>query len=183
MAGSLQDQLLKAGLVDRKKIEQAQKERRRQAAAKKQKSRKKRAGTAAAKPAPTPEQLEKQARDRELEAQRAEVRRQREVAAQVRQLVRDNRIPRPEQDDNIPFHFENKGRVKRLMVSAELHRNISNGKLVIVNDNGMFELVPPKVAEKIRKRNPALVIELPEEKRPDENDPYAEFQVPDDLMW
>ena len=28
-----------------------------------------------------------------------------------------------------------------------------------------------------------LVIDLPEERQPDEADPYAAYQVPDDLMW
>ena len=183
MANSLQDQLLKAGLIDQKKIDQAQQDKRRKAVELKNKGKKKKAQAARPKPAPTPEQLEKIARDKELEQQRAEVRRQREVAAQVRQLVRDNRIPRPERDDDIPFHFDNKGKIKRLLVSAELHKKISDGKLKIVNDNGVFELVPPDVAEKIRARNPSLVIDLPEDDKPDADDPYAAFQVPDDLMW
>ena len=60
---------------------------------------------------------------------------------------------------------------------------ITAGRLVIVNANGKFELVPPAIAEKIRQRNPSLVIDLPEEKAPAEDDPYADFKVPDDLMW
>lgn len=182
MGNSLQDELLKAGLIDQDKIDQARKDKRRDTA-QQRKPKKKAKAPKVERPQPTPEQLEKAARDRELEQQRAEVRRQREVAAQVRQLVRDNRIPRPERDDDIPFHFENKGKIKRLMVSAELHKKISARQLVIVNDNGVFELVPPATAEKIRQRNPSLVIDLPEDKGPDADDPYAQFQVPDDLMW
>ena len=181
MVSSLQEQLLKAGLIDQKKIDEAQKQKRQQATAKKSKGKKKAARVE--RPQPTPEQLEKAARDRELEQQRAEVRRQREVAAQVRQLVRDNRIPRPERDDDIPFHFDNKGKIKRLLVSADVHKKISAGQIKIVNDNGVFELVPPAVAEKIRARNPSLVIDLPEEQSPDADDPYAAYQVTDDLMW
>ncbi|MCP5300525.1 MAG: DUF2058 domain-containing protein [Chromatiaceae bacterium] len=182
MGNSLQDQLLKAGLIDQKKIDEAEKQKRRQAAEKKHAGKKKKAPRVE-RPQPTPEQLEKAARDRELEQQRAEVRRQREVAAQVRQLVRDNRIPRPERDDDIAFHFDNKGKVKRLMVSADVHSKISAGQLKIVNDNGVFELVKPAVADKIRARNPSLVIDLPEEQKADADDPYADFKVPDDLMW
>ena len=44
-------------------------------------------------------------------------------------------------------------------------------------------MAPPAVAEKIRQRNLSLVIDLPEDKRRDADDPYAQFQVPDDLMW
>ena len=68
-------------------------------------------------------------------------------------------------------------------MSADVHKKISAGQIKIVNDNGVFELVPPAVAEKIRARNPSLVIDLPEEQSPDADDPYAAYQVPDDLMW
>lgn len=165
MGDSLQDQLLKAGLADQKRLDQARKEKHRQS--KQARGGKKR--DPATRPKPTPEQLERAARDRELEQQRKEVRR--------------HRHSRTEGEDDSPFHFENKGKIKRLYVSPETHQMISDGRLMIVNDNGVFELVPPAIAEKIRRRNPSLVIDLPEEKGPDADDPYAEFQVPDDLMW
>lgn len=181
MGNSLQDQLLKAGLIDQNKIDQARRDKKKQAA--QQHRPKKKKAARVERPQPTPEQLEKAARDRELEQQRKEVRRQREVAAEVRQLVRGHRHPRSENEDDKPFHFENKGKIKRIYVSAQTHRLIAEGKLVIVNDNGTFELVPPAIAEKIRQRNPSLVIDLPEDTGPDADDPYAQYQVPDDLMW
>ena len=55
--------------------------------------------------------------------------------------------------------------------------------LVVVNCNGEFELVPAEIAEKIRQRNPSLVIDLPDEQSASEDDPYADYQVPDDLVW
>ncbi|HPE78943.1 MAG TPA: DUF2058 family protein, partial [Gammaproteobacteria bacterium] len=155
MGNSLQDQLLKAGLIDQKKIDQARQDKKKARPPKPAKK----ARAAAPKPQPTPEQLEKIARDRELNEQRKEVQRQRAVAAEVRQLVRNNRHPRSESEDDKPFHFENKGKVKRIYVSAQTHKLITDGKLMIVNDNGVFELVPPAVAEKIRQRNPSLVID------------------------
>lgn len=179
MGNSLQDQLLQAGLIDQQRLDKARKD--------KKKTRQQRAGKRRtqtdSRPAPTPEQREKAARDRELEQQRSEVRRQREVAAQVRQLVRDHRHPRRETEDDTPFHFENKGKIKRIFVSPEAHRLITSGRLVIVNADGVFELVPAAIAEKIRQRNPSLVIDLPEDGAPDADDPYAQYQVPDDLMW
>lgn len=182
MGNSLQDELLKAGLIDKGRLDKAKKQNRQQA--KQQRQGKPKPKTAAKKVRqPTQAELEKRARDRELEQQRVEVRRQREVAAEVRQLVRNNRHPRAESDDDQAFHFENKGKIKRIFVSPETHKKITAGKLVIVNDNGVFELVPPAIAEKIRQRNPSLVIDLPDEQGPTDDDPYAEFKVPDDLMW
>ena len=181
MGNSLQDQLLQAGLVSKDQVDKAQKAKKRKAP--QGKRAKKAARSKPVDPEVARQRAEKAERDRELNRQRDEVRRQREVAAQVRQLVREHRIERRASDDDVPFNFQNKDKIKRLYVSAELHRQISQRKLVIVNDNGNFELVPPPIAEKIRARNPSLVIDLPDDDTPTEDDPYAAYKVPDDLMW
>jgi len=180
VGNSLQDQLLKAGLVDKNKAQKVKSQ-------KKKQTRQQRKVKSAP---PSPEELqrkkelaEKAERDRELNERRNEARKQREIAAQIKQLVSHNRHPRPESEDDKPFYFDNKGKIKQLYVSPQTHDMITAGTLVIVNCNGVFELVPPDIAEKIRQHNPSLVIDLPKEEKSDENDPYAEFQVPDDLIW
>ncbi|MCG8039611.1 MAG: DUF2058 domain-containing protein [Candidatus Thiodiazotropha taylori] len=177
MGNTLQDQLLKAGLVDKNKANKASKERRKQT----RQQRNKKETTQ-----PTAQQLkqqEKAAKDRELNLRREEARKQREIAGQIKQLVEAHRHPRSNDEEDKPFYFDNKGKVKQMYVSAETHKLIISKKLVIVNCNGVFELVPGEIAEKIRQRNPSLVIDLAEDKSTSEDDPYAEFQVPDDLMW
>ena len=180
MGNSLQDQLLKAGLVDKERVQKANSQ-------KKKQTRKKRKTKNAT---PSPEEIqrkkaqaEKAERDRELNQRRDEARRQREIAAEIKQLVDRNRHRRTESEEDTPFYFENKGKIKSLYVSSETHDLISAGKLMIVNCNGVFDLVPPDIAEKIRSRNPSLVIDLPKEESTKEDDPYAEHKVPDDLMW
>ena len=181
MSNSLQEQLLQAGLVKKEQLDDAKKQKSKQQ--RQQRSKKAKAARPPVDPEVKRRREEKAARDRELNQQREEVRRQREVAAQVRQLVRNNRHPRVASDDDVAFNFENKGKIKRLYVSPDTHKQISSGKLVIVNDNGNFELVPPPIAEKIRARNPSLVIDLPDDDQPAPDDPYADFKVPDDLIW
>ena len=180
MGNSLQDQLLKAGLVDKSKASKTRQQQKKQA---RQQRNVKGDAAAPVDPQRQREQAEKLARDRELNEQRNEARRQREIAAQVKQLVINNRHPRPASDDDQPFYFENKGKIKRIHVSPQTHRLITAGKLVIVNYNGVFELVPADTGEKIRQRNPSLVIDLPGEQPADADDPYAAYQVPDDLTW
>lgn len=183
MGNSLQDQLLQAGLVNESQVKKANK-------AKQQQKRQQPKGKKKArseKPKLTPEQIqareEKAARDRELNERRDEARRQREIAAQIKQLVDANRHPPSDPANDVPFYFENKGKVKTIHVGEKTRDMIVAGKLMIVNANGKFELVPPSIAEKIRERNPALVIDLPKDEKPAEDDPYADYQVPDDLMW
>lgn len=177
MRNSLQDQLLKAGLVDKNKANKASKERRKQT--RQQRNSKEGAPSTAERQ----RQLEQAARDRDLNMRRNEARKQREIAAQIKQLVDNHRHPRDDSEDDKPFYFNNKGKVKKMYVSVQTHKMITSKKLSIVNCNGNFELVPMEIAEKIRQRNPSLVIDLPEEQPTPEDDPYADFQVPDDLIW
>jgi len=48
-----------------------------------------------------------------------------------------------------------------------------------------YELVPTPVAEKIQQRDVSYVITqvLSAPIETDEEDPYADYQIPDDLMW
>jgi len=177
---SLQYQLLKAGLVSKGKASMAKKEKQKKAY---QQRNAKGSMPSKANQQGQKAQAERSAKDRELNRKLTEAVSQRESAAQVKQLVEKNRHPRSNNEDDIAFYFENKGKAKKLYVSAQTHKMITGGKLSIVNFNGVFELVPSAVAEKIRQRNPSLVIELPEEHGQDEDADYAEYQVPDDLMW
>ena len=51
--------------------------------------------------------------------------------------------------------------------------------------SGHFEVIPLEVAEKVAERAPhwPVIIAKVEAAQPDEDDPYADFKVPDDLMW
>ncbi len=177
MGNTLQDQLLKAGLVDKNKANKANRELRKQT---RQQSNIKKSATQTAQQL---RQQEKAAKDRELNQRREEARKQREIAIQIKQLVEAHRHPRSNHEDDKPFYFNNKGKVKQMYVSADTQKMITSNKLVIVNCNGVFELVPKEIAEKIRQRNPSLVMDLAEEKPTSEDDPYSEYQVPDDLIW
>lgn len=50
---------------------------------------------------------------------------------------------------------------------------------------GSYELIPRDAALKIKERDPQRIILLNEPKSQDvdPDDPYAAYQVPDDLMW
>ena len=58
------------------------------------------------------------------------------------------------------------------------------GRLVIVCQGGVAELVPRVIAEKIAERDASLVIRVNKVSAEiDADDPYADFKIPDDLMW
>jgi uncharacterized protein YaiL (DUF2058 family) len=179
MGLSLQEQLLKAGLVSKGKANKVKKEKNRKVH---QKRKAKGSATSEQDRQAQKARAAQAAKDRELSHKLNEAVSQREIAAQIKQLVENNRHPRSDNEDDIAFYFENKGKIKKMYVSTQTHKMIIAGKVVIINYNGVFELVPANIAEKVRRRNPSLVITLPEDQEPN-NDEYAEHQVPDDLMW
>lgn len=173
----LQDQLLKAGLVKKQDIKNVNKQQQKQA---------KQDPAAVVNEAAVlvqQAQAEKLARDRALAGQHKEALRQREIAAQIRQIIQHSRIPRGEGD--VAYHFTEGKTIKKLYMTQHLSEQLSKGRLAIVKLDDKFELVPTKVAEKIIERDAAVVIALhqPETKTVDEDDPYAAYQIPDDLMW
>lgn len=176
---SLQDQLLKAGLVDQKKASKAKKAKHQQA---KKREKNKVETVDEARLAAQQAQAEKVARDRELNAQHKAEAERKAVAAQVRQLIEMNRQPSGEGD--VSYSFTDGALVKSLYVNDTQQKQLCNGRLCIVRLDEGYALIPTAVAEKIRQRDEAFVIlsNQPTETA-DEDDPYAEFQVPDDLMW
>ncbi len=176
---SLQDQLLKAGLVDNKKANKIKKTRHKQI---KQQQKNKIETPQAAKLAAQQAHAEKVARDRQLNQQRKAGAERKAIAAQVRQLIEMNRQTRDE--GNIDYSFTDGTLVKRIAVSDAQLKQLGNGHLCIVRLDEQYELIPTLVAEKIRLRDEhTQILSNQPTETPEEDDPYADFQVPDDLMW
>ncbi|GAA5445083.1 hypothetical protein Misp06_03276 [Microbulbifer sp. NBRC 101763] len=175
---SLQDQLLQAGLVDKKKAKQVSKEKRKQ-----QKVAKKSAQPQIdeTKLAAQKTLAEKAARDRALNAERDAAAQQKAIAAQIKQLVETNRQP---YSGETAYNFTFDKKIKTIYVSDELRDHLIAGRLVIVAQDARFDLVPRIIADKIAERNTEIIVKPAETSAPvDEDDPYADFQIPDDLMW
>ena len=180
MGNSLFDQLKKSGLIDEKKAKQAKKEKHRQV---KQLKGKKAKPLVESKLHAQKVNAEKVARVRELNQQRKKAAEQNAIAAQIKQIIQTNRI---ENDHGqIRFNFVDDNKVRLLYVTEKLQDQLSLGYLAIVKFEGSYDLVPADVAEKIKLRDPSYVIlcNTAQSKGSDADDPYADYQVPDDLMW
>jgi len=171
MAGSLKDQLLKAGLVSEKQVKQSNHEKR------------KAKGSAPAQPlVDKAQESAKAQRDRELNRKRQEEAERKALHAQIKQIVETHRLTDTEGD--IPFNFTDGSRIKRLYLKREIQEQVINGTLSIVRQGGRYHLLRPDAAEMIRERNAASVISLSTgAEATDADDPYADYKVPDDLIW
>lgn len=179
---SLQEQLLKAGIIDEKKAKQAKKEQRKAAKQNKGQTQPDEAKLAAARA-----QAEKAERDRALNRERQAAAEQKAIQAQIVQLITTNRIDRGQGD--IAYQFVDGKKIKKIYVTAALQAQLTRGQVAVVGLGQGYELVPAAVAEKISQRNPASVLVLHDRQlqstdaSADEDDPYADYQIPDDLMW
>jgi uncharacterized protein YaiL (DUF2058 family) len=176
---SLQDQFLKAGLVDKNKAKQANQDK------SKQKKVERRTGTQSvdeARLAALETQRKNAERARELNAQRDAAATQKAIAAQIAQMVQKNRQSKGAGD--IAYNFTHGTRIERIYVSAAVQAHLMAGRLVIVCLGSATELVPKVIADKIAERDASLVVRVNKASAEvDADDPYAAFQIPDDLMW
>jgi uncharacterized protein YaiL (DUF2058 family) len=179
LTNSLHEQLLKAGLIDEKKLQQAHKaKQRKEKAQRHSKQKQSSASSQLAKQAMAKEA----AKHRDLNLRKQQQLQRKAVMAQIQQLIESNRVELEEGE--IPYHFTDQGKIRRLYVTEQLHGQISRGQMAIVKLADRYAIVPSAVADKIGQRDPSCVILLHDNKPMDDpNDPYAEFKVPDDLIW
>lgn len=182
MPGSLQDQLLKAGLADADKAKKLAKEKRKQARVAR------RSGTDVVdenKEAARRALAEKARRDRELNREINSKAQRRAINAQIRQLIECNRIEKGRGE--VGFHFTDGKKVKKVYVTALEQRQLSAGILSIVKQGDQYEILPRPVADKIAERDAERVIRCEDASAPalteEEQDWYKDYEIPDDLMW
>ncbi len=180
MSDSLREQLLKAGLVSKHQAAQAERQQHRQR--NQQKKGDPRPAGGKPPPAVTAAQAAKIARDRELNQEREARARARAVAAEIKQLIDQHALPRPDGDDY--YNFVAGKKIRRVAVNAELLERLGRGDIAIVRHEGRSALVPADVAARIRERDERAVIAFQAQSEPvAEDDPYKDFVVPDDLRW
>jgi len=176
MSSSLLDQLKKSGLVDEKKANKVQKAKQKQA--KKQRQNR---TIDEGKLLLQQQQAEKVKRDRALNLQRKDEADKKAIQAQIRQLIELNQIT--DYDGDIAYNFTDKKIIKSLHLSELVHKQLSQGRLAIVTLGDHYKLVPSAVAAKIAQRDETIIIQCNRPQQESEDDGYADYKVPDDLMW
>lgn len=175
---TLQEQMLKAGLVSSKKMDKVK----RTAKKSRVQAREARAAVEDNKKA----QLE---RDKQLNEQQKLAVLSKEYRAQIKQLIEMNRIEVSR--GTISFNFTDNNLIKKIMVDKPTQTQLINGRLAIARlvgekeDENPYAIIPASVADKIAQRDASAIVlnSALSEEAEDEDDPYADFKVPDDLMW
>ena len=176
----LQEQLLKAGLVKKSKVSEVA---RAQHLAKHAKAA---AGPSEIAMEAERARAEKVERDRALEFERKTQARNTELRAQARQIIQDKKLPRSGESE---YRFSADGAIRTILVDDDQRKKLSSGALVIARLGERHELLPRAAGDKVRERDASMIVldhgvATDAQASTSEDDAYyAQFQVPDDLVW
>tara|TARA_B110000858_G_scaffold196853_1_gene256695 strand:+ start:5580 stop:6128 length:549 start_codon:yes stop_codon:yes gene_type:complete len=182
MSASLQDQLRKSGLVDDKKAKQL----------KRAKNKQEKLARKTKNPSVDQHKLELErakseqiAKDRQLNLEKNKQSEQHALAAQIKQLIEMNIVAK---DGEQKFSFSDDNVIKHIYVSQTQIEQLSRGTLAIARQKDgqqyAYVLVPMSVAMKIAQRDTKIIVfQTVQNAVAEEDDPYADFQIPDDLTW
>jgi len=177
VSSSLRDQLLKAGLVTQKQVKQAEQHTRQPQRPKSERAQPTQQDLAAQKA-----RAEKAARDQALSKKQQAKAERAARAAQVKQIVEQNRLPPVETEERYNFIHYNK--IRSVAATAEMRVKLGSGELGIARCDGRYEVISAETAARVRERDPTAVIQhSPSDSKPAEDDPYKDHVVPDDLIW
>ncbi|SFN61861.1 hypothetical protein SAMN05216516_1129 [Izhakiella capsodis] len=175
---TLQEQMLKAGLVSSKKMAKVQKT-----------AKKSRVQAREAREAVEENKKAQLERDKQLNEQQKRLALSKEYKAQIKQLIEMNRVTTIKGE--IGFNFTDNNLIKKIFVDKQTQAQLINGRLAIarlVSENAgesQYAVIPASVADKIAQRDPGSIVlnSTLSQQEEGEDDPYADFKVPDDLMW
>lgn len=181
---SLQDQLLKAGLTTKQKTRQANVDKRK-------KNKQQRSGVK--HDATLQEQVkqdlakaktEKKVKDNALNEQKKQELANKEQLLRILQILTHHQIKNGQGDNEYNYTFGSK--IKKLSLDAITHKALINGRLSLCGLDDVTYIVTRETAEKLAELDKNVVLVQNDkvlDEQVDENDPYADYQIPDDLMW
>lgn len=173
---ALQAQLLKAGLVDDKKAKKISK----------QSQHAKRTGTAEdaeVKKAVAEAQAKKQEKDQKLNQERQHALEQKMLHANIIQMIKQHQLT--ETEGEVVYQFVDGSKIKKLAITQKLYDQIVAGHVVIARNDASYALLPRPLADRINAKLEGFIV-VSNDKATDEveeDDPYAAYVIPDDLMW
>ena len=174
---ALQAQLLKAGLVDNKKAKKLSKQ-----AVHEQRTGQSNEAELKAKIAQ--DQQQKLAKDQALDLEKKRLLQGKELKAAIIQMINQNKIR--DTDGEVAYRFIDESKVKKIYLNQQIYNALVAGSLIIAKEAEGYAVLPKALADRINDKMEGFIIVNNSEKNEqitDEEDPYAAYVIPDDLMW
>ena len=173
---ALQAQLLKAGLVDSKKAKKISK----------QTQHAKRTGdldSMETKKALAEAQAKKLEKDQKLNQQKQQALEEKALKANIVQMIKQHQIT--DTDGDVSYQFVDESKVKKISITQKLYDQIIAGHVVIARLEDGYALLPRPLADRIDTKMQGFMVVSNDTAADtlEEDDPYAAYVIPDDLMW
>jgi uncharacterized protein len=182
---SLQEQLLKAGLTTKQKARQAN-------SAQRKTNKQKRSGVdhgvslqEQVQQDVAKSKAEKIAKDAALNADKKQQLEKKEQHLRIKQILEHRQLGDIKGESEYNYSFNNK--IKKLLVDAVTHKALVNGRLALCGWDEISYVVTAETAAKLAELDASVILVQNEkvigDSDIDDDDPYADYQIPDDLMW
>ncbi|ONG38941.1 hypothetical protein BKE30_10695 [Alkanindiges hydrocarboniclasticus] len=173
---ALQAQLLKAGLVDNKKAQQINK----------QNQHAKRTGEqtdAEVKQALAEAQARKLEKDQQLNQEKQRLLEEKTLKANILQMIKQHQLR--DTSGDISYQFIDQSKVKKIYITQKIYDQVVAGHIAIGRLEDSYALLPRPLADRIDEKMTGFIVvaNTKGEQQIDEEDPYAAYVIPDDLMW
>ncbi|MFT5121243.1 MAG: hypothetical protein ACI8R1_002541 [Psychrobacter glaciei] len=173
---ALQAQLLKAGLVDSKKAKKISK----------QSEHAKRTGDVSnveAKKALAEAQAKKLEKDQKLNQEKQQLLEEKMLKANIVQMIKQHQITDTQGEVN--YQFVDDTKVKKISITQKLYDQIVAGHVVIARLEESYALLPRPLADRIDTKLEGFMVVSNDTSDNElaDDDPYAAYVIPDDLMW
>lgn len=174
---ALQAQLLKAGLVNAKQAQKAAKQNQHAKKTGQDQQSQLKADLAKA-------QQQKQQKDQALDLVKQQQLAEKSLRANIIQMIKQYQISDTAGD--IGYQFIDDNKIKKLYINQQVYNAVVAGSLCIAKLEQNYAFIPKALAEKIEQKMAGFIIGLQKQQQDqstDEDDPYAAYVIPDDLMW
>lgn len=184
MGNSLREELLKAGIVSPRQASKSLAAHRHKPRGK---SGKRKSDEARPKGSLSRQQATQPAQEKAVPGDRGEPdignkKQKKAFKARLRQLLRRHMLNKTEAE--IAHNYVVGRCIRRIYVTEEQHRSLSEGSLAIALFGDRSYLVSLETAQNLRELDPSLTVLVSErEYKPEPDDPYATYRIPDDIMW
>lgn len=89
-------------------------------------------------------------------------------------------------DGEVAYQFIDENKVKKIYLNQQIYNALVSGSLIIAKEAESYAVLPKALAERINDKMEGFIIvnnSEQNEQTTDEDDPYAAYVIPDDLMW
>ena len=107
-----------------------------------------------------------------------------EQQLRILQILKHHQVTNVNGEAEYNYTFNSK--IKKLFVDNVAHKALVNGRLALCGIDDTTYIVTAETAEKVSSLDPSVILVQNTKSTEEviaEDDPYAEFQIPDDMMW